>query len=341
VATASKLRALGLATLLGMVGCQRCSRTPAGSSSGASVDDRTSTASTAGAAEAPAPAVEGTLPVLDVPEVRDTEEGRATAALRAVLRAYGIAFDDAAILRECKVDDEGASIDDLEDVAVKYGLEAGSVIVPVEHVLLSEARMLPAVVVVDALEDEQDFVVVWRLDGDRVQVMDPREGRSWVARADLQKRLHIHEMAMPLDEYREAMAQPAFGDALVGRARALGVPAEAARSLLDKASADPGFRGLGALDAAIRKLAAASPEDGGASAGALLPATFACAFEKRCEGVAPVAPALWSVQAAPNGPQGEAQVKVRGAVLLAIAGAVHDGGSSGSAPKPSPSATSP
>jgi predicted double-glycine peptidase len=262
--------------------------------------------------------------VLDVPEVRDADEGRATAALRAVLRAYGISFDDAAILRECKVDDEGASIDDLEDVAVKYGLEAGSVIVPLEHVLLPEARMLPAVVVVDAPEEEQDFVVVWRLDGDRVQVMDPREGRSWVARADLQKRLHVHEMAMPLDEYREAMAQPAFGDAILARARALGVPAEVARSLLDKASADPGWRGLGALDAAIRRVAVApAPDvggDAGASPAALLPVTFACAFERRCEGTAPVAPALWSVQPAPNGPQGEAQVKVRGAVLLAVAG---------------------
>src|SRR5262249_5313154 len=140
------------------------------------------------AARAP-PAAETTLPVPDVPEVRDTGDGRATAALRAVLRAYGIAFNDAPLLRDCKVGDEGASIDDLEDVAVKYGLEAGSIIAPVEHVLLPEARMLPALVVVDAPEDEQDFVVVWRLEGDRVQVMDPREGRSWVARADLQKRL--------------------------------------------------------------------------------------------------------------------------------------------------------
>ncbi len=59
----------------------------------------------------------------------------------------------------------------------KYGLSAGSVIVPAEHVLLPEARMLPAIVIVDTADDEEEFVVAWRLDGDRVQVMDPREGR--------------------------------------------------------------------------------------------------------------------------------------------------------------------
>jgi ABC-type bacteriocin/lantibiotic exporter with double-glycine peptidase domain len=111
--------------------------------------------------------------VADVPEIRDEGDGRATTALRAVLLAYGISFDADALLRECNVDDDGASIDDLEDVAVKYGLEAGSVIAPVEHVLLPEAKMLPAIVVLDSADDEQDFAVAWRLDGDRVLVMDP------------------------------------------------------------------------------------------------------------------------------------------------------------------------
>src|SRR6185312_9172790 len=116
---------------------------------------------------------------------------------------YGIPFDAAKLMEECKVDDDGASIDDLEDVAVKYGLSAGSVIAPVEHVLLPEARMLPAVVVVDGADDDQDFAVAWRLDGDRVEVMDPREGRLWMPRAELSKHLHVHEMTMPADEWRE------------------------------------------------------------------------------------------------------------------------------------------
>ncbi len=43
-------------------------------------------------------------------------------------------------------------------------------------------------------------------------------------------------------------------------------------------------------------------------------------MEKRCNGVRPIPAELWSVQDAPKGPDGEAQVKVQGTVLLAIAG---------------------
>ncbi len=125
---------------------------------------------------------------------------------------------------------------------------------------------------------------------------------------------------MPADEYREAVAAPAFGEALLGRAAALGVDASAARPLLDKATPDPEWRGLAALDAALRKLSGAAPGDGGAGPAAHLTAAFGCAYEKHCDGVDPLPPALWSAQPAPKDAQGEAQVKVRGAVLLAIVG---------------------
>jgi hypothetical protein len=304
-----------LAMSAGAVGCGRC-----GSSSSTTGADAAPASASASAAPAAAPAGDpagAALPVEDVPEIRDTGRGRATAALRAVLQAYGIAFDAATIERECKVDDEGASIDDLEDVAVKYGLSAGSVIAPAEHVLLPAARMLPAVVIVDTADDEEEFVVAWRLEGDRVQVMDPREGRKWVSRADLQKSLYVHEMKMPADEYQAALSAPAFGDALRARMAALGADAEAARSLLDRAAAVPGTRGLGALDASLRALEAGGAVDAGGAvnAGDRLSATFACALDKRCEGVDPIPPEMWSVQPAADG-----EVQVRGAVLLAIAG---------------------
>ena len=314
-------RYLALAALAGMLGCQRCS-SPSGDLDGGSARspaDLDAASTSSPSAGATAASANGAPVAADVPEVRDTGRGRATAALRAVLQAYGIAFDAEKIERECQVDEDGASLDDLEDVAVKYGLEAGSVIVPVEHVLLPAAKMLPAIVIADAPEDEEDFVVAWRLEGDRVEIMDPREGRRWVARSELQKSLYVHEMAMPADEYREAMAGTDFGDALRARMAAVGVGPEGAQALLDRAAADPGWRGLGALDAAVRGLEAApSIPDGGA--GERLPALFACAFEKRCEGADKVPPALWSVRPAPKGRDGEAQVQVRGALLLAISG---------------------
>jgi hypothetical protein len=306
---AVQLRALALFALVGALaaGCGRCGSSSAKSGDGGA--DDAATAATGG--ETPEPE----LPA-EPPEIKDTGSGRATAALRSVLKAYGIAYDDATIQRECNVDDDGASIDDLEDVAVKYGLEAGSVIVPAEHVLLPEAKMLPAIVIVDGDEDSQDFVVAWRLDGDRVLLMHPEDGLKWAPRADVAKSLHEHEMAMPVDEYREALAAPAYLDALVARAVALGIDAASARALVDRAAADPGWRGLGAVDATIRKLV----ERGGAITKEAFEATFGCAFEKRCDGVEPIPLALWSAGPAPKSAQGDAQVRVRGAVLVAIAG---------------------
>jgi predicted double-glycine peptidase len=303
-----------LAALAMALGCGRCGSTPAAGTSGTApaAAGEASGAPTANAAAAAA------LPVADVPEVRDTGDGRATAALRAVLQAYGIGFDADRLLKECNVDDEGASIDDLEDVAVKYGLEAGSVIVPVEHVLAGVRGMLPAIVVVDSADDEQDFVVAWRLEGNMVEVMDPREGRKWVGRGELSKVLHVHEMSMPADELREAMAAKAFGEALAVRMMALGAGDKGTSARVDeRVAADPGWRALAALDASIRKL---EGEPARPAQGQRLLATFACAFEKKCEGTEPVPAALWWAQPAPNGPQGEAQVRVRGAVLLAIEG---------------------
>jgi hypothetical protein len=310
VAATPHLRGLAILALVGALaaGCGRCGSSAAKSGDGGADDAATVAATGTEAPDAELPA--------EPPEVKDTGSGRATAALRSVLKAYGIGYDDAALTRECNVDDDGASIDDLEDVAVKYGLEAGSVIVPAEHVLLPEAKMLPAIVIVDGDEDSQDFVVAWRLDGDRVLLMHPEDGVKWAPRADVAKSLHEHEMAMPLDEYREALAAPAYLDALVARAVALGVDAASARALVDRAAADPGWRGLGAVDATIRRLV----ERGGAVTKEAFEATYGCAFEKRCDGVEPIPLALWSAGPAPKSAQGEAQVRVRGAVLIAIAG---------------------
>ena len=305
--TRLRLRWLALAALAALLGCQRCS---GGSGTGSGSPSAPPSASAPVEAPSPGAEAEG-----DVPEVRDTGSGRATAALRAVLTAYGIPFDAASIERECKVDDDGASIDDIEDVAVKYGLEAGQIILPIEHVLLAEPSVLPAIVVVDGPDDTQDFVVAWRFDGDRVQVMSPVDGRAWVPRADLRKTLHVHEMTMPAEDVREAMGSVSFKGALSARMQALGVAKADAEALIERAAADPSYRGFGALDAAIRQLEA-DPSKGAGT----LAASFGCAFESHCEGVTPIPAALWSAQAAPSGPQGEAQVDVRGAVVLAIAG---------------------
>ncbi len=135
-------------------------------------------------------------------------------------------------------------------------------------------------------------------------------------RAELQKRLYVHEMVMPADEYQASMAAPAFGEALRARMIALGADAPAAEALQARAAV-PGTRGLGALDAAIRSSRwrnRASP-----AAAALLLAAYACALDERLRGRRADPPqALVGAARAERGSRTRRRCSVRGAVLLAI-----------------------
>jgi ATP-binding cassette subfamily B protein len=318
VAIDVKVRWLGLLALVGIAGCERCGASSAASTTGAAPEASAEVASaTATATASAAPAAGAPLP--ELVEVRDTGNGRATAALRAALSAYGLPFDPATLERDCKVDDDGASIDDLEDAAEKYGLDATQLIVPREHVLMADAKLLPAILILDGAEESREFVLAWRIDGDRVEIMSPVDGRKWVDRAEVQRGLYLHEMPVAPEDWQETSASPELRDALRVRMVTLGVERAAAQALLDKAAADATWRGLGALDAAIRQLEA-DPSKAAGDPRARLAAASECAFEKResC-GLDPIPAALWSVQPAPRAPEGE-QVLVRGAVMLAIAG---------------------
>ncbi len=297
---------LGLALLAGasVVGCQKCGGQSASADAAPPAAEASAAPTASAASAAPEP-----------PEIRDTGRGRPTAALRAALGAYGIAYDAAEIERACKVDDEnGASIDDLEDVANKVGLDAAQVILPEEHVLSPEAKLLPAILVVEGPDESIDFVLAWKLEGDRVLVMDPAEGRKLVPRDDLEDRLYIDEQTMPASRFRAAMGMPSFQDALRARMAALSVAKPQADALLGRAAGDPSVRGLGALDAAIRWVAGDSKRAGGDATGQLS-AAFGCAYDKKCDNVEPIPADVWSVV-----PAAKDDALVRGAVVLAIAG---------------------
>src|SRR5258705_377972 len=48
----------------------------------------------------------------------------------------------------CRAGVDGASIDTIEDIAGRLGLDASQVMVPMDHLLLPEAKVLPCMVVV-------------------------------------------------------------------------------------------------------------------------------------------------------------------------------------------------
>ena len=75
---------------------------------------------------------------------------------------------------------DGTSIDVLEDIACRLGLEAEQVMVPVDHLLRPEAGALPAILVVRQPSGFTHFVLAWWRHGGLVQVMDPGRGPAVV-----------------------------------------------------------------------------------------------------------------------------------------------------------------
>src|SRR5437660_12278274 len=70
----------------------------------------------------------------------------------------------------------------LDVVASKLRLGVSQAILPADFLLLEEAACLPAIVVVILPSGGTHFVVVWRVHGPFVQIMDPAVGRVWMDR---------------------------------------------------------------------------------------------------------------------------------------------------------------
>ena len=116
--------------------------------------------------------------------------------LRSALESLGIPVRDYDALRaECGVHPDGVSVDDLEVVAQRRGLEARQVMEPAAEAIGSDAH-LPAIAVVDA-PSGLDFWLLWRREGNRLLVMNPRSGNVWMNEAEVARALHIHEMDVP------------------------------------------------------------------------------------------------------------------------------------------------
>ncbi|MFL5383428.1 MAG: cysteine peptidase family C39 domain-containing protein, partial [Longimicrobiaceae bacterium] len=188
-----------------------------------------------------------------VPEVVQTSSmDCGPAALVSLLEGHGISASYGRLREACQTDVDGTSIDTLEVVANQLGLEAEQVMLPVDHLLLPEANALPALLVTRLPNGFTHFVVVWRRHGGRVQVMDPAFGRRRVPAARLLADAYVHAMPVPAAAWREWAGGDEFGAALRARIRALGAGAGEAERALAEAAADPGWRALAALDAAVR-----------------------------------------------------------------------------------------
>ncbi|MCJ7602695.1 MAG: cysteine peptidase family C39 domain-containing protein, partial [Desulfobulbaceae bacterium] len=99
---------------------------------------------------------------LIVPEVVQTSSmDCGPASLKSLLEGFGINANYGRLREACQTDVDGTSIDTMEDLANQLGLEAEQVMVPVDHVLLSEVQTMPAIAVVLQHTGLTHFVVIW------------------------------------------------------------------------------------------------------------------------------------------------------------------------------------
>ncbi len=241
------------------------------------------------------------------------------AALKCLLDGFGIEVSYGRLREACQTAVDGTSIDTLETLGASLGLEIEQVMMPVDHLLLPEADALPAIVVVRLPSGLMHFVVVWRVAGRFVQVMDPARGRRWIPRAAFLRDVYVHTLAVPEEAVGDWLGSDGFKQPLGRRLDALGISDGSV--LLARASAGPGWTGLAALDAATRTVAAlvaAGDLPRGAEARRLIVALAAAGA-----GGSAGAPSIYATaEASASAGDGTPQVRIRGAVLLRVSGAI-------------------
>ena len=229
------------------------------------------------------------------------------ASLKSLLEGFGIHASYGRLREACQTDVDGSSIDTMEEIARQLGLDAEQIMLPVDHLLLPEARALPAIAVVRLPSGATHFVVVWRRHGPLLQLMDPATGRRWVTTRRFLEDVYVHRTAVPSEAWREWAGSEVSRATLLRRLSGLGIGGQA---LLERALADPSWRKLAALDAGVR-LVNSLVRSGGLRRGS----QAARLLERFLDNDDLVPSEYWSVR-----PHGEEQLQLRGAVLVSVRG---------------------
>ncbi|WP_438019889.1 ATP-binding cassette domain-containing protein [Sorangium sp. So ce315] len=246
------------------------------------------------------------------------------AALKCLLDGFGIPVSYGRLREACQTDVDGTSIDMLEEIAVQLGLEAEQIMLPVDYLLLPEARATPSLLVVRLPNGAAHFVVLWSRHGRFVQVMDPATGRRWMRASELLADVYVHTTTVPESTYRAFAASELAARVLARRLERLGV-AGAARRVAAAADA-ASFRPIAELDAAARMVdticATGGLPRGGQSARVLesfLDRLHDSPLDGPPEAWA-VPQMFWTAWPGPESPPGEPRLFLRGAVLVAVSG---------------------
>jgi ABC-type bacteriocin/lantibiotic exporter with double-glycine peptidase domain len=239
-----------------------------------------------------------------IPEVVQTSAmDCGPAALKALFAGFGRYLSYGRLREACQTDVDGTSIDTLESIAQQLGLSASQSVLPTDMLLLKSSACLPAVAVVSLPDGCAHLVVVWRVHGPWLQVMDPGSGRVWLPRRRFLESLYIHEQPVPAAACDEWCASPQFTAGLEERLRVLGLPPDL---WSDRAHQDAALR----LGGVLRE------------AGRLRPGAEAAKFLTLCAAHPEEIPSqYWAVRSAAEHPE---QMMLRGAVLLSATGLAGD-----------------
>jgi ATP-binding cassette subfamily B protein len=247
------------------------------------------------------------------------------AALKCMLDGHGISASYGRLREACQTSVDGTSIDTIEQVAGQLGLAAEQRLIPLDHVLLPDASLLPALLVVRHADNATHFVVVWRRHGAWLQIMDPALGRRWVRARSFADDIFRHEMSVAAGDWREWAASAENRAAWRARLGMIGIDAAAAERLIGDALGDPGWFGAGTLDACLRlvqSLVSAGGIDKGEEAERILSALVRDTAARAADIFSLVPQAYWSVTPDPDHwTREQPMLKAKGGVLLSISGA--------------------
>lgn len=249
------------------------------------------------------------------------------AALKCLLEGFGIPVSYGRLREACQTDVDGTSIDTIEDIASQLGLQAQQLIAPVDHLLLPEANLLPALVVTRLPDGLPHFIIVWRVVGPWVQIMDPATGRRWLPRQQVIQDLYRHAIPFAAADWRAWAGGPGFVAPLQVRLEKLRLPTAQLTFVLEHALADAHWKPLATLDAAARfveTLVQAGGVQRGTEAAQLLPNLLASGQGGPAGHGLSIPASFWFVQQLlPSRSQGTAapeQLLLRGTVLIQVQG---------------------
>jgi ABC-type bacteriocin/lantibiotic exporter with double-glycine peptidase domain len=271
-----------------------------------------------------------------IPEVVQTSAmDCGPAALKALLEGFEINVSYGRLREACQTDVDGTSIDTLEEIANQLGLEAQQMMVPLDHLLLPDSQILPALTVIRLPNGLTHFVIIWRAHGQFIQIMDPGTGRRWLTKKRLLGELYIHIQAVSAESWYEWASSEGFCEPLRQRLAELQINEAEREQLIQSALDKPDWKSLAALDAATRMV------DTLVRTGGLQQGNEACRvlerFFKQAQATADtssnIPESFWSTRAQPDN---EEQLLFQGAVLLQVSGVRDKAAEDSEAPEPLP-----